>query len=101
MDHLALAWQGEVSDGLVTTGDTSRLALCCGEMPLKEAQPEGITVPNYLLEDCPRARAFLASIKRTPTDLSPFILIWLSDEEVAQAKAMGLKVIDDLTGQEV
>jgi len=90
-----------VSDGLVTTGDTSRLALFCGEMPLQEVQPEGTAVPNYLLEDCPQARAFLATIKRTPTDLSPFILIWLSDEEVAQAKALGLKVIDDLTGQEV
>lgn len=58
-------------------------------------------MPNYLLEDCPQARAFLASIKRTPTDLSPFLLIWLSDEEVAQAKQLGLKVVDDLTGQEV
>ena len=72
-----------------------------GEQPQTEAQLEGASVPNYLLEDCPLARAFLASIKRNPTELSPFLLMWLTDEEVAQAKALGLKVIDDLSGQQV
>lgn len=58
-------------------------------------------MPNYLLEDCASARNFLAQIKRTPTDLGCFLLVWLTEEEIAQAKARGLKVWDDLTGQEV
>lgn len=58
-------------------------------------------MPNYLLEDCPQARDFLAHMKRTATDLGCFLLVWLTEEEIAEAKARGLKVWDDLSGEEV
>lgn len=58
-------------------------------------------MPNYLLEDCAQSRAFLAGIGRTPTDLSPFLLVWLTEEEISMAKSIGLKVWDDLSGQEI
>lgn len=56
---------------------------------------------NYLIADSPAARRFLACIGREGADLGPYILVWLSDEELAEAKARGLDVWDDLSGEKM
>jgi hypothetical protein len=58
-------------------------------------------MPNYLVADCPAARRFFSNLGRSPAVLGPYLLISLSDEEVAAAKAANLQLFDDLTGEEI
>lgn len=56
---------------------------------------------NYLIWDCRQARRFLALIGRDAAEIGPYILVWLSDEELADAKRYGLDIWEDLSGEKM